>query len=344
MLGKYTIGSIEEDFKKIGLIQPAIVESAPEAKVAEVVAAEPAVVVAEPVAAVAAPVVAEPVVAVPAAPVATEGLKLLRKKRPTGKLRMQRRKQKMLRRRNKGKLKLKAKRFRRSARGKRFLQKYKRAVKRFHGHAPKGKRISLKMGLDRVADMLEDVKEIVTALDSDAKQETIKSFANLAIISSKLAENYACACRNLEVEDEEEEEIDLCGGAEHFEALANSAANLAEALQTSMQEGTEFEGTSEEVNDTFQVMLADVLEGLDVFADLSEADVVAKPDEAVEALRTRTTRDITPDDEEESCEDCDDDDDSDDDDDEYEKDSDDDDDDDSASDRKDGEKSARPTK
>jgi cobalamin biosynthesis protein CobT len=180
----------------------------------------------------------------------------------------------MLRRRNKGKLKLKAKRFRRSARGKRFMRKYKMAVKRFHGHAPKGKRISLKMGLDRVASMLEDVQEIVSALDNDAKQETIKSFANLALISTQLAESFAFACKNFEIEseDEDEEVIDLCGGAEHFEALADSAANLAEALQASMQEGTEFEGTSEEVADTFSVMLTDVLEGLEAFATLSEGE------------------------------------------------------------------------
>jgi hypothetical protein len=293
MASNFLVGSIEEDFKKIGLIPEIVVENVSlAAEVSPVGASTLKVETADaPVA-----VSAEPVEApkTEAAAETTEGLKLLRKKRPSGKLRTQRRKQKMLRRRNKGKLKLKARKFRRSARGKRFLRKYKQAMTRFHGHAPKGKRISLRMGLDHVSSMLEEVQEIVQALDGDAKQETIKSFANLALIANTLAENYAYACENFEVEDENDEELDLCGGAEHFEALADSAANLAEALNKSVQEGTEFEGTSEEVSETFSVMLADVLEGLDLFADLTEDEVDEDAEETDEALRTRTVKDVGP--------------------------------------------------
>lgn len=348
MPGKFAVGSIEEDFKKIGLI-PAVVAEAVSTAVEVEGVAKPVVEAApktETPAEKPAAVATEPAAEEPKPAEVTEGIKLLRKKRPTGKLRMQRRKQKMLRRRNKGKLKLKARKFRRSARGKRFLRKYKMAMKRFHGHAPKGRRLSLRMGLDNVANMLEEVQEIVSAIDTDAKQETVKSFANLALISNKLAESFAFACANLEVEDEDNEEIDLCGGAEHFESLANSAANLAEALQAALQEGTEFEGTPEEVADTFAVMLKDVLEGLDVFSDLSEeeededsnsddeSEEESDEDSKEEALRTRTTRDLTPDDEAEAkecegcegCEDCDSDSDSDSDSaDDVEKDNDDDD-------------------
>lgn len=296
MASNFLVGSIEEDFKKIGLIPEIVVENvslAAEVLPAEVSTPKVAAAVDAPASP---PAATEPVEApkTEAAAETTEGLKLLRKKRPTGKLRMQRRKQTLMRRRNKGKLKLKARKFRRSAAGRRFLQKYKRAMKRFHGHAPKGKRLSLKTGLDRVSNMLEEVQEIVSAIDSNERQETIKSFANLALIANTLAENYAYACENFEVEDENDEELDLCGGAEHFEALADSAANLAEALNKSVQEGTEFEGTSEEVAETFSVMLADVLEGLDLFADLTEDEVDEDAEETDEALRTRTVKDVGP--------------------------------------------------
>lgn len=354
MANSFSVGSIEEDFKRIGLIPEVVVEKVSTA--ADIVAEDTKQPVegeksgAEAATAASATATAEKVEKAPEEQ--TEGLKLLRKKRPTGKLRMQRRKAKMLRRRNKGKLKLKAKRFRKSARGKRFLRKYRMAMKRFHGHAPKGKRLSLKMGLDRVASMLEDVQEIVTAIDGDAKQETIKSFANLALIANKLSESFAFACANVELHDEDDEEIDLCGGAKHFESLAAGAADLAEALQASMQEGKEFEGTEEEIAETFSVMLNDVLEGLDLFSDLSEEE------ETDEDMKTRTQRDMTLDDEPDADKKAksptDDNDDGvdndvnkDDDDDDLEKDNDDDDaspDNDSNVDDKDGKKKARPTK
>lgn len=310
MSNKFSVGSIEEDFKRIGLIPGVVVEKVSTA--ADVVAEDvnkPAAT--ETPSAAATSGTAEEVEETPGEQI--EGLKLLRKKRPTGKLRATRRKAKMLRRRNKGKLKLKAKRFRKSARGKRFLRKYRMAMKRFHGHAPKGKRLSLKMGLDRVASMLEDVQEIVTAIDGDAKQETIKSFANLALIANKLAESFAFASANVEIHDENDEELDLAGGAKHFESLAAGAADVAEALQASMQEGKEFEGTEEEIAKTFSAMLNDVLEGLDVFADLTEdeeaeesAEAGAEEDveedeepteEDDKSLKTRTQRDMTLDDE-----------------------------------------------
>jgi len=278
----FAVGTIEEDFKKIGIFT----ESAP-------VAAAPVVVatVTESAKPAEKPVVAPPVEGDAVKPVVTEGMKLLRKRRLTGKDKMVRRKQKMLRRRKKGLLKRKSRTWRKSARGKRFLRKYKQTLARFHGHAPKGKRISLRMGLDKVSNLIEEVSEIVDAIDGDAKQETVKTFANIALIANKLAENYAYACENLEVSDEEGEELDLCGAAEHFESLAADSADLAEALHKSVTEGTEFEGTSEEVSETFSSMLSDVLEGLDVFADLSEGAGTedAEPEESEESAEAEKT-------------------------------------------------------
>jgi hypothetical protein len=245
----FAVGTIEEDFKKIGIFT----EAAPVAPVETIAESAPAV---------------------------DEGIKLLKKVRPTGKVRLMRRKQKLLRRRNRSKLKRKAKMFRKSARGKRFLRKYKQVLKRYHGHAPKNKRISLKMGLDKVSNLIEEVSEIVTAIDGDAQKETVKTFANLALIANKLAENFACACNDLEIVDEAGEELDLCGAAEHFESLASTAADLAESLHASIAEGVEFEGTSEEVSATFASMMSDVLEGLDVFADISEDSDDTEPEES----------------------------------------------------------------
>lgn len=309
MADRFAVGSIEEDFKKIGLMPKAVVEKVAAAADVVLEAVDKDKKPAPAAATATTTPAAESAEKVETASAEqTEGLKLLRKKRPTGKMRAERRKAKMLRRRKKGKLKLKAKRFRRSARGKRFLRKYKMAMKRFHGHPPKGRRVSLKQGLDRISSMLEEVQEIVTAIDGNERQETIKSFANLALIANKLAESFAFTCANVEVRDENDEELDLCGGAKHFEGLAETAATLAEQLQASMQEGAAaFEGSNEEIAETFSVMLNDVLEGLDVFADLAEGEEGEEASEDAEAAEegaevaeagtmTRTQRDLTLDD------------------------------------------------
>lgn len=217
----------------------------------------------------------------------TEAARLIRKRRINSKERVARRKAKVLRRRNKSKLKLKAKKFRRSPRGKRFLRKYKTALGRMHGHAPKGKRLSLKAGMDRVSNLIEEVQEIVAAIEGDSKQEAVKSFANMALIANELAENFACACDNFEVVDEDDEEIDLCGGAKHFESLAAEAARVAEGLKASIDEGVEFDGTAQEVSEMFAAMMKDVLEGTELFGELSEdSDDAEETDEDAEVEET----------------------------------------------------------
>jgi len=278
----FTVGTIEEDFKRIGLIAESEAATEPKEEVASDKQPD------QPATEAAAAPVTEAAEKSAGADGAdekevAEGLKLLRKRRLTGKARIAQRKQKMMRRRKKSKLKMQAKRWRKSARGKRFLRKYKQVKARLHGRVPRGKRISLRMGLDRVSDLIEEVSEIVKAIDGDSKTETVKSFANIALIADKLAENYACACDSLEVENEEGESLDLCGAAKHFEDIAADAADVAEALNKAVTEGAEFEGTSEEISEMFSQMLSDVLEGAEIFADLNENSEEAEAEEGEES-------------------------------------------------------------
>ena len=209
-----------------------------------------------------------------------ERIKIVRKKRAGAKLKKLRRKQKVLRRHSRSKLRQKAKRWRRSARGKRFLKKYAVALHRF-GHVPQGRRISLKQGMDRVSNLIEEVNAISKATDdADFSHESVKSFANLALIANDLAEGFSDACKASKEaaeeskkagEPEDKSQIDFCEAAEELEAVAERSADLSEALNVALQEGATPSIGSDELKAEFAEAMETVMAGLDLFADLSEA-------------------------------------------------------------------------
>ena len=239
----FNVGTLEEDFKKIGILPQDQVVTPAEA---------PKTVVSESVEQAEAPSDSS----------LTERLRLLRKQRVTGATRSLKRKQKLLRRRKKTKLNRKSKQWRKSSKGKRFAQKYKRALDRMHGHAPANKRISLRMGADTVSDMVEQT----------GYETVIESYTNLALVADDLTENFALACESLEVVDESGAELDLCGCAKKYAKLSEAAMAAAEKQNAFLQEGKEFSTLSESGVSEFNAMLDDVLEGLEILSDLSGED------------------------------------------------------------------------
>lgn len=270
MLPNIVITSLEEDLKRLGLANPATTSTSglqEQAPVLESQAGQDAE------SSEASEVESEPA----EGETLSERVRLLRLRRPNAKMRMQRRKRRMMRKRMRAKLRLKAKRFRKSTKGRRFARKYRQALKRFHGHAPKGRRISLRNGLDQVANMIEDVQNIVKGLEETAQKDAVQGFAQVALIGHELAEQFGAACQaNLEVVDEDGEQLDFCALAEHFEELSESAAEVASGLNEAMTEGVDLGITDEDVTEDFNEMLGAVLEGLEIFDALtSESDLEA---------------------------------------------------------------------
>jgi hypothetical protein len=219
-----------------------------------------------------------------AEPEITERIRRLRKRRLTSKTRVARRKAKVLRRKKRAKLRAKARKWRRSARGKRFLKRYHQALQRFHGHAPKGVRLSLKSGLDRVSNLIEEIEEITQASEAQDKHEEVRSFAQLALISHKLAENYGFACTATKEQEAAgnkptEDAIDFCEYAKHFESLSERAAELAEVLNKSIAESKEHGLEEEKLKSEFASMLEDTMNGLELLSDLLE-DAESDDDES----------------------------------------------------------------
>lgn len=296
------LSTVQEDFAKIGLIkvesegstpiskqdaapggdpsknaEPKIVGKEPETttsitpdeKPTEV--PSPAPGTAEGAAPPATPVVETPPPAPPAVegavetePELSEAFKLLRKRRLNAKAKVKRRKLKMKRRRQRSKLRLKSKKFRRSAAGKRFKRKYKIAKKRTAGKNMKMKRITLRAGLDRIANMIEDAEAFLSGEgESFDVQETIKSYANVAIISEMLSERLKSLA---------EDDAELTDLAEEFGQLASECADIAEDLATTLKEGEEADLDEESIAEHFEEALEGLMGGLDLYADLTEGE------------------------------------------------------------------------
>jgi len=120
---------------------------------------------------------------------------------------------------------------------------------------------------DRINSILEDVKDIVSSVnESDSSQDldnAIKSFANVAIISEMLANFFAESVEL--VESNEELSSELTDAAEYFQEQAEQAAYLA----TLLDEGGELD-EDVDVDALFQEHMNALVEGLELYADLTE--------------------------------------------------------------------------
>jgi hypothetical protein len=149
-----------------------------------------------------------------------------------------------------------ARKWRRSAAGK----KSKRLAKKY--------RKDSNATSDRIANLLEDVQDIISTVDDEAIENAVKSFANVAIISEMLARVFEAVKDEFEEEDAQE----LGEAAEFFGELAEEAASIATMLNEGVDEDTPEDEipTYEDIEARFQEHMEALIDGLELYADLTE--------------------------------------------------------------------------
>lgn len=148
-------------------------------------------------------------------------------------------------------------------------------------------RLSLSAGNERVANLMEEVSELVSNIERDNQTEMIKAFANAALVAESLSGKFIdmaeAIADEVDEDDVTEDEINavegLAGLAEQFDSLAKDAADYAEALDECVSEGI----FNEEVNvdvveEDFREMMKAVLDGCDIYAALSEGSDEDEPE------------------------------------------------------------------
>jgi len=119
-----------------------------------------------------------------------------------------------------------------------------------------------------LTNLLEDVQDIVSHLDENNGEASIKSFANIAIISEMLGEFFGLLAEN---EDAQELDLteELAGAADLFNGMAEDAAAIATALHEGVEDD-ESAPTYEEIEEAFQRHMDALIDGLELYADLTE--------------------------------------------------------------------------
>lgn len=142
-------------------------------------------------------------------------------------------------------------------------------------------RLTLVTGTDRVANLFEEVQELVTGIEKTNQEEMIRSYANAALIADKLSSDFLEMAEAISSEikdrDATEDESDaiqgLAGLSEEFEGLAEEAAQCAEKLQECVEQKVFAEEVNEdEVEEHFKELLRAVLDGCEIRESLTEED------------------------------------------------------------------------
>lgn len=189
----------------------------------------------------------------------------------SAKARMARRKSRIKRRRHRAQLAKASRKFRRTAKGKRFLKKYKVAKARLHGRTMRGRRLSLRKrgpvkkneGLDRVAQLIEEVGAVLGEMAGDESNDVVKGFANVAMIADILTRVFTEWAK-------EDNDLELSEAAEVLGKLAEDAGDSAEELDEAVRLDEEVDGDA--IDEDFQKMMSVLLDGLEILADLEEED------------------------------------------------------------------------
>jgi hypothetical protein len=165
----------------------------------------------------------------------------------------------------KGKAKAAGRKYRKKSTVKRMLKRHRlRAKKLRHGKAAGRRRLTF--GNDTISNMLEEVQEIVSGIDTERVEHTVKAFANVAIIAEMLSRAFA----KFEAEAEGEDKDTLAEAAKFFSEMAEEASEIAKGLNEGPGEDEEFD--LEEIGEVFKGHMSDLLNGLDMYADITEDD------------------------------------------------------------------------
>lgn len=191
-----------------------------------------------------------------------EFMKTLRKKVGAG-VKKAARKARQWYKKHKGSLLSKARKYRKTAHAKKVSKVHKAALKKLGG-TKKGKiiRTARTSGMDYVANLLEQVEAAMRPAENEGV-DVLRGFANVAAISDMLEDRF------LEWGEHDDDLLEL---AEVFGKIAEDAAEVAEA----MAQGVEID--EEAAHEGFQEMVSTVLNGLDVYVDITEGGALEEDD------------------------------------------------------------------
>jgi len=158
---------------------------------------------------------------------------------------------------NKGTEKLRSRKYSKTSRGKKRAKQRASFWRKHSGQA--GKPQFRLAGLERVANMVEEVGNIVGTIGERKDTEIVRGFANVALIADIMSRGFQAIGK-----DVDEEELVKLGEA--FADMAEDAASIAEGLDAGDLE------IDEEVEAAFKADMDDLLNGLELYADLTEDD------------------------------------------------------------------------
>lgn len=192
---------------------------------------------------------------------ALRGGKVVTQKRTSAK---ERRKAKMYRKSGKGKaaMRKRARKLRKPSEKRKLLRKALKAKRK--GTRQESVEVVENNEFQTVSSLLEDVQNIVSSLDEQEREQlddAVKAFANVAIISEMLSDFFG---DSTELVEDVELTDDLAEMAQLFSTQAEVAAEIAESLnEGELEEGFDYE-------DAFQHQLDSLIEGLSLYADMTE--------------------------------------------------------------------------
>jgi len=187
-----------------------------------------------------------------------EALKLKRRAKKSAALRMAlKRARRKYYKQNKGQELVRARKYAKSSRGK---KRSKLRLSFWKKHAGMAGKPNMRLaGMDRVANMVEEVGGILDTIGERQNREFVRGYANIALISDTMA-------RGFEALGDEIQEEELADLGKRFAELAEQSAKIAEAL-----EAEEIE-LDEELEAAFKSDMDDLLSGLEIYADMTEDD------------------------------------------------------------------------
>ena len=193
----------------------------------------------------------------------------------------QRRKWKLAKRRPKAKAQAR-KRLRKPLTKRRAKMREKFKAKRKIPKRPPGRggRVIYRMyqGMDRVSNLVEEVADLVGSLDEASQTEIIKAYANSAVVAEMLGERFLIMAHAISEDAESDEDLqiaaELADLSEAFDSIAEDAAESAEVLFEMHEEGSLSESMdTDAVEENFKEVMQAVLEGLEIYTDLTEDEV-----------------------------------------------------------------------
>lgn len=113
--------------------------------------------------------------------------------------------------------------------------------------------------IDHVSELLASVSEIMESIDNTHRAESVKAFANLAIIAEMLFRGYANYAGKYE-------DAELAEAAEALDLMSKEARDIALALESG--EEIDEDGLADEFRSQTEALVA----GLDLYSDIVESD------------------------------------------------------------------------